>query len=202
MSSIFGILILIIWAFLFYKDIKTKRINDKLYLLSNVLSIVFFVILSNFNILNVFKFMIIQTLLILAFVDIKHLEVDPKSYKYLLIPTLLNAFINNFPPITNFISTIVVFLIFFLADKTMPSDNIGGGDIKILLILSFNFALLDVFSFMYMTLFINILLYLFLAIKNKRLKNVATPMIVSITASCFINFFPIQFILEKIQSIM
>lgn len=134
--------------------------------------------------------LILEILIILAFTDLKYLEIDGNSYWILIILSIV-YFINNLYLGINIeyviLSPIFMYVIFWIFDKVIGIENLGGADVKIILILSFYYPATMIFSFMVYMFLVSLILFLFMAIKQRSIKNIQIPMIVSICISFFIQ---------------
>ena len=203
----------LLFQVIFFIRVKEFRVNKLFYLLSIIIANVVMFICFEYSPLFLPLLLVIQTLLILSFIDIFYLEVDPKSYIYLIIPTIVMIFITNrfLPALFSFLFVFFVLFIMEKLNETVYNFNlrrnkdgfdlervedyggIGGADIKIMLILCTWFNLMDAFSFLFVCITFTTVLYAFLALWKRKLNDIKIPMIVSISIAFIYSFFKILY---------
>jgi len=165
--------------FLFVKDFRIKKF---LYMIPVILTTLIMLICKQYSFIFIPVYLNFTILMTLSFVDLKYLEISGRSYIFLILPSIASIFTFGLG-VSSVISVILVFILFFLFDKIAGIEGIGGGDVKIMLILSFCFSIYDVFQFIFITFIITILIYIIMAIIQRRVKNIKIPMVCAIALS-------------------
>lgn len=183
--------------FIFLKTCKEFQSKNKwIYLLSIIIPIILLFYSRDLRWYDIFLSASYMILINLSISDVLYREIDPIAYNFLIIFALINICVIAFP-LSNLLSLIITYISMYLYYKlgVKFKENTGGADIKIFLILSCYYPFDFVFMFLIFSFFFTLILALFYAIKNRRLKT-STPMIISITMGhIFISF--IYLMLEK-----
>lgn len=189
------ILYQIFWYFL----IPDFKVRNLFYVLSPIITAGFCAIWYyyhkniDFSILP--YLLIILTLSNLSFVDCKHYEVSGRSYWFLLIPACAILFMQGNQLYLNLLSFVLMFCTFWIIDKLVGIEKIGGADIKILFILALTITMWDSLMLVILSFFVDVLIFVFAYPIHKIFKKegaVKIPMIVAISLSwillCFMQF--------------
>ena len=150
--------------FLFVKDFRIKKF---LYMIPVILTTLIMLICKQYSFIFIPVYLNFTILMTLSFVDLKYLEISGRSYIFLILPSIASIFTFGLG-VSSVISVILVF-IRFLFDKIAGIEGIMA-DVKIMLILSFCFSIYDVFQFIFITFIITILIYIIMAIIQRRVK--------------------------------
>lgn len=186
-----SVLLYQVFWYLFIKEFKVKNI---FYLVSIILTGVglgAYYYFSQTIGLELIPYALILLILVnLSIVDCKYFEVDGKSYWYLLLPTIAVLILTYEELALHLFSFILIYGIFWLIDKAVGVEKIGGADVKILLILSLTITFYDGVLLLSLSFIIDVILFGLKFVINKiRGINDKTkiPMIVSITISWVIT---------------
>lgn len=147
------------------------------------------IFLSMFSL--IYEFNLVKSLLLfvsylimidLSISDIVYREIDPKTYIPLSCLSIVYCvtYGNLISSVLSFLVSLVLMFIYFKLGNKF-GEEMGGADIKLILILSLFYNFDDIFMFLIWTLIFTVVLSVFYSIKNKSIKS-STPMIVSITA--------------------
>lgn len=187
MLAILFVMILILTSILFNIFVKKFKIKKIYYIISIILPSIC-LLYTRWYVIEFLLFLIIfEILTILSFVDIKYLEIDGKSYSFILIPSIVQFLFFSKSYLLGILSVLLVYFTFWIFDKMVGIEQLGGADVKIILILSLYFSASDIFSFIMYSFGISLLIFLILALKNKTFKDIKVPMIVAINISFFIQ---------------
>lgn len=173
--------ILTILQIIFVKFCKFTSKRKIVYIVPVIFLSIFYA-LYPFNGINSYSLFISYLIMIdLSISDICYREVDPKSYIPLLICGVITGMLYGFP-ISTIMSYMITQLLMFFYFKIgyRLGEEMGGADMKLMLILSLFYEVEDIFMFLLTALFLTVILAIFYSIKKRSLK-VSTPMIVSIT---------------------
>lgn len=164
---------------LFCKFTSKKRL---FYAIPVICLSVFFLAYPFSGMNSVLLFLSYLIMIDLAISDILYREIDPKSYIPLLLFSFAYCFIygNLKSSLLSLAATFLLMLIYYKLGSWFGED-IGGADVKLMLILSFFYGFSDIFMFLVTSIALTVLLSVFYSIKNRSVK-VSTPMIVSIAA--------------------
>ena len=187
-SIIFALNIILV-DFVYYKFINKFPIKKWMHFVSIVIPLGC-VLFTRFFTLEFFLFtLILEILLILAFTDVVFFEVDKRSYWLILLLSFVKVFALTTPDLIFDValSPIVVYGAFWVFDKIFGIEKLGGADVKLILILSFYFNAMDVFSFIIWIFIISTIIFIFFMIKQRGFRNIQVPMIVSIAISFFLQ---------------
>lgn len=185
-----------IFWYLFIKEFKVKNI---FYLLSVIITGVvlggYYYFNQNIGLELIPYSLILLILINLSIIDCKYYEIDGKSYWYLLLPTIAVLILSYEKMALHLFSFILIYGIFWLIDKAVGIERIGGADVKILLILSLTITFYDAVLLLSLSFVVDVILFGIKFVINKiRGINDKTkiPMIVSITIAwiitCLMNF--------------
>ena len=185
-----GILLYQIFWCLFIKDFKVKNIW---YIVSVLLT---FVILGGYYYFNggigikLLPYALNLLILInLSIIDCKYFEISGKSYWYLFFPTIAILILNYPIMLEHLISFLIIFLIFWVIDKIVGVEKIGGADVKILMILALSITFFDSITLLGLSFVFDVAFFMIkfpidkMCGKKERTK---IPMIISITIAWII----------------
>jgi hypothetical protein len=138
--------------------------------------------------------LILLTLINLSFIDCKYFEISGHSYWFLLLPTIAIVILSYETMILNLASFLILFGVFWIIDKIVGIEKIGGADVKILLILALTVSFFETFSLLAFSFLLDTVIFMFKftidKIINKE-EKIRIPMIVSITLTwiviCLMN---------------
>ena len=174
---------LLFWVFI--KDFKVKNIC---YILSPILTGVilglYYYFSRSFNVSLLPYSLILVVLINLSFIDCKYYEISGNSYWFLLLPSIAIMAISYKTMYLNLFSFLLLFILFWIIDKLIGVEKIGGADVKILLILALTITFFDTFTLLAVSFLIDTLIYMIkLTIENIKGNNdkIKIPMIVAIT---------------------
>lgn len=179
----------IVIDFVYYKFVNKFPIKKYMHFLSIIIPSVI-ICYTRFFTFEFFLFCaILEILTILSFTDILHFEIDKKSYWLLLVLCFTKILFTTPEEVIMdaALSPIIMYFVFWLFDKLFGIENLGGADVKIMLILSFYYPATDIFSFVIWTFGICLILFIIYSIKKRSLRKVQVPMIVGIALSFFIQ---------------
>lgn len=120
----------------------------------------------------------------LSFIDCKYYEVSGHSYWFLLLPALTIPILNYDIFLEYIICAILYFVFFFIVDKIVGIEKIGGADVKILLILALTISFWDSFSLLAISFLLDTILFILKFPIDKifgKKEKTKIPMIVAIT---------------------
>lgn len=184
----------VFWCLLI-KDFKIKNI---FYILSPILCgiiIGLYYYFYEYVPLTLIPFSLILVILInLSFIDCKYYEISGHSYWFLLIPALITVPLAGPTFYENLLGFVMSFAFFWVIDKIIGIEKIGGADVKILMILAFTISVFDFFSLLGISFLLDMVLFMIkLPIDKIRGSTEKTriPMIVAITTAwvllCFFH---------------
>lgn len=172
---------------IYYKKINTFPISKIMHLVSIIIPTACIIYTKFYN----FEFFIfcclLEILIILAFTDIKHFQIDKNSYWLIILFSALQAIFFTTSPLDFALSPLITYGCFWVFDKLWGIEKLGGADVKIMLILSFYYPATDIFSFVIWSFLICTVLFFVYMIIKKTIKNVQVPMIVGFAISFFIQ---------------
>ena len=188
------ILYQIFWC-VFIKDFTVKKYWYFISVLLTFLVCVAYYYFSGVFGLKVLPYALNLLILInMSIVDCEYFEVDGKSYWFLFLPTLAIPILNHYIFAEYLFSFLLMFAVFWIIDKIIGVEKIGGADVKILLILALSVSFYDCISLLGVSFIVDVLFFIIKApIDKLRKKTEKTkiPMIVSITITwiliCFMN---------------
>lgn len=130
-------------------------------------------------------------LLIYSFIDIKFFELSNKHYILLIIYSILSFVLSFFSDtyILHLLSVFAVYVTFFIFDKFVGIEKLGGADVKVMLILSLYFEATDVLFFTLITFVVSMLIFILERIVRKTFCDLQVPMIISIAVAFFISMY-------------
>lgn len=175
--TLFVILICYISFFLVCREFNSQ--NKIIYIFPAILLIVLSITIPHKGILFYGLLWSYCVMLFVSISDIFYREVHKYSY-FFLVPSIIISFIYSEMFVSNVISGIVIFGIFFISDKFGLLNDIGGADLKYILLLSLFYPIDWVFMFVISSLFFTLISALFLMI-IKRTTSISNPMLVGIT---------------------
>ena len=191
-----GILLYQIFWYLFIKDFKVKNIW---YIVSVLLSgcvlgaYYYFHQAIGIELLPYALNLVI--LINLSVIDCKYYEISGKSYWFLLFPSIAIVILNYPIFLEHLISFLIIFLIFWVIDKIVGVEKIGGADVKILMILAMTISYFDCITLMGLSFIIDVVFFMIKFPIDKimgKTERTKIPMIVSITIAwiiaCLMNF--------------
>ena len=117
-------------------------------------------------------------------IDCKYYEISGNSYWFLLLPSIAIMAISYKTMYLNLFSFLLLFILFWIIDKLIGVEKIGGADVKILLILALTITFFDTFTLLAVSFLIDTLIYMIkLTIEKIKGNNdkIKIPMIVAIT---------------------
>ena len=130
-------------------------------------------------------------LLYLAYVDFKSMEIDNMVSLFLMVFLfVLNIYLffffpfnreimisENFSyiPYNNFVSALSLGLVFFLVVLITKEKALGDGDIRIGIIVGLLIGQSNLISWLYITIFSSLIYGLFIAYKERKIKNLRIP---------------------------
>lgn len=147
-------------------------------------SLVFFII--DYNIHSLLFLSVLELLLITSFMDIVHYEVSSRIY-YLLFLFSFLQFIFSTSRVESILSVFAVFVTFWIFDKFVGIEKLGGADVKIMLILSFYFIASDVLLFVFFVFLFSAFIFIIERIVRKTYCDLQVPMIVPMCLAFFIK---------------
>lgn len=172
-----------------YKKInKEYKIKNKYHFLSFLISVFIVFLLKEVSFSSIIFIVLLESLLLLSFTDVKHFEISNKLYLFLIIPSILRfAFSTSY--LESIASVLIVYITFWIFDKFIGIEKLGGADVKIILILSFYFLANDVLVFILLIFGFSTLFFIIEGVIKKTFMDLSIPMIVPITISFYIlNF--------------
>lgn len=185
-----GVLLYQIFWYLFIKDFKVKNMW---YIISVALT---FVILGGYYYfhngigIELLPYALNLVILInLSIIDCEYFEISGKSYWYLFFPTIAILILNYPIMLEHLISFIIIFSIFWIIDKIVGVEKIGGADVKILMILALTVSFFDSITLLGLSFVFDVFFFMVkFPIDKIRGKTERTkiPMIVSITLAWII----------------
>lgn len=184
--------LLFLLSFILIDFIYLKKINKfpikKIWHISSIIIPTLCILYTGFYNFEFFLFCaILEILIILAFTDIKHFEIDKNSYWLLMLFCAIKPIFFTVNLLDFALSPLIVYGCFWIFDKIWGIEKLGGADVKILLILSFYYPAKDIFSFVIWAFLICTIIFLFLMIIKRKIKNIKVPMIVGFAVSFFIQ---------------
>lgn len=201
LSSILIILIQLLWI----KLVNEFPLSKKTYLTISVILILlnmsYSIYFNDFSVWQICTILISMILTNLSIIDYKYYEISGKSY-YFLIPIIIIFIFTNgmFNWWTCLISGVCMFLLFFIIDKIVGIEKIGGADVKLMLLISLMFSYYEILILVLLIFTVDVFLWIILAIINK-IKNgpkgIKIPMIVAISIATVSLDFICKFILYK-----
>ena len=187
---------IILYQILWYFLIPDFKIRNIFYFLSPIITMGFLGIWYFYHqmidISLIPYLLIILTLSNLSFVDCKYYEVSGKSYWFLLVPACVILFMTGNQMYLNLLSFVLMFATFWIIDKLVGIEKIGGADIKILFILALTITMWDSLMLVILSFFVDVIIFVFSYPIHKILKKegaVKIPMIVAISIAWIILCF-------------
>ena len=199
MTITINILSVILYQIIWYQIIRDFKVKKIFYILSPflygiILGIYYYFYNSVPLTLVPFSF-ILLTLINLSFIDCKYYEISGQSYWFLIVPALATVLLAGPHFYENILGFVISFVFFWIIDKIIGIEKIGGADVKILMILSLTMSFFDFFALVGISFAIDLVLFIvkfpFDKIRGK-VGRTRIPMIVAITLSwLLISFFHI-----------
>lgn len=178
---------LVVIDFIYFKWINKFQIKWFMHIISILVPLVCVIIFKEYTPKFLIFCLTLEVLMILGFKDIMYYEVERDSYWILFLLAFIKILFFTTHIFEACLSPIVIYICFWVFDKIIGIEKLGGADVKIILIMSFYYCALDVFSFILYTFLVCTLLFIGYMIKQRTFKQVKVPMIVGIATSFFLN---------------
>ena len=147
--------------------------------------------------LNAFVFtLLFEVLLIYAFIDIKFFELSNWHYLIVIFYALF-GFVLSFLSheyLLHLVSFFIMYATFFVFDKFVGIEKLGGADVKVMLSIALFFSAVDVLYFILMVFLISGIIFIIERIVRKSFCDLQVPMIVSIAIAFYLTEFRYFFI--------
>lgn len=192
------IILLTIFLTFIYQITWIKKINDfklkNFYYIFSFLIVIGYMflfdkIIEPINYSHIPYFLIFLVMTNLSIIDCKYYEISGKSYGFIIVPALSMIIFQKslfWQPLLGFI---IIFILFFLIDKIVGIEKIGGADVKLLLLLCLTIPYYDVFMLLFITFFIDTIIFIvkfiWYKLSNKK-ERIQIPMIIAINLAWII----------------
>lgn len=184
---LFSIILFLVnlFVFLINKDFKCPK---KYHLFAFLIVEIMIFFLQEFSLHSLLFLILFEIMIILSFVDIVHFEINSKMYWVLFIPCLIQ-FISSISLVESFLSVFAVYVTFWIFDKFVGIEKLGGADVKIMLILSFYFLASEVLLFVLLVFAISAVIFILERIVKKTSCDLQVPMVAAMSIAIFIQKF-------------